>query len=159
MSQYDDILKVLAVVKNDDAYGERIEALRKEQMELAYAKEIASTVQEAEKYKIAARQEAEWILEQANKDADKIRNEAVVYVDKKKDELLRQKSITQKAKELQVEYEKKLDDLLNQRSELEKQRQDLYDKVEHHKHEARVVRELRDKYESKFRQITTIINS
>ena len=159
MSQYDDLLKVLAVVKNDDAYGERIEALRKEQMELAYAKEIAATVQEAEKYKISARQDAEWIREQAEKESEKIRLEAVQYVDKKRDELLRQKAINQKAKELQVEYEKKLDDLLNKQNELEKQRQDLYDKAEQLKHETRAVRELRDRYESKFRQISAIINS
>lgn len=159
MSQYDDLLKVLAVVKNDEAYGERIEALRKEQMELAYAREIATTVQEAEKYKISARQDAEWIVEQAEKEAAKIRLEATTYVDKKKDELQRQKAITQHAKELQVEYEKKLDDLLNQKTELEKQRQDLYEALERHKHEARAVRELRDRYELKFRQITTIITS
>ena len=159
MQQYDDILKVLAVVKNDDAYLERLEVLKREQMELSYAKEIATTVQDAEKYKITARQEADWFLSEAKKEAEKIKQEASQYVDKKRDELTRQKLINQKSKELQVEYEAKLNELHAQQQELAKQKQDLSDAQNRLSHETKSAREIRDKYESKFRQIQQIINS
>lgn len=159
MQQYDDILKVLAVVKNDEAYLERLEVLKREQMELSYAKEIANTVHEAEKYKITARQEADWFLSEAKKEAEKIKEDATQYVEKKREELVRQKLINQRSKELQVEYENKLNELHAQQQEVEKQLQNLSDAQNRLSHETKSAREIRDKYENKFRQIQQIINT
>lgn len=159
MQQFDEILRVLAVVKNDDAYAERLAVLKKEQMDLAYAKEIASTVQEAERYKITVSQEIDALLTDAKQKAESIKLEANQYVDKKREELARQKLINQRLKEQQVDYDKKLADCFVKEQELDRQIQGLNESRERLNHETKAVRELRDRYENKFRQIKEIIHA
>ena len=139
--------------------GERLESLKREQMELSYAREIANTVQEAERYKITIKQEMDLLLDEAKQKAETIKLDATQYVDKKREELARQKLINQKLKEQQVDYDKKLADCFAKEQELQRQIQSLKDAQERLGHETRTARELRDRYETKFRQIQEIIHA
>lgn len=152
------MLKLLAVVKNDDMYLERLEELKKQQMELAYAKEIANTVHEAEKYKISARQDAEYMISEAKKTADDIVKDAEIYMEKQREETRRKQAISQKTKELQVEYDKKLAQLLDYENELAKKQQELDDKVSRVSREIDLTKQIRKTYEDKFKAIVAIIN-
>ena len=156
--QYDDMLKLLAVVKSDDAYIERLEELKKQQMELAYAKEIATTVSDAEKYRISAKQDAEYILSEAQKKADEIVKDAEAYVEKQREETRRKQVITQKAKELQVEYDKKLAEMLDRENEVARLKQELDDRMVRVSKEIELTKQIRKSYEDKFKLIVNIIN-
>lgn len=107
---YDEVMQLIALAKNDEAYFKRIDDLKKQMLELAQVKEIAKTLAEADMHLASARQKADILLDDARKEAEEIKQKAVMYVDE-------QKQAAEKAKNKKAIVEKKeieLNDLMQQ---------------------------------------------
>lgn len=156
---YDEVMQLIALAKNDEAYFKRIEELKTRQMDLAQVMEIAKTLGEADKHLAAARQKAAEIENEAVKDAEVIRKEAETYTTEQKDILAKAKSKKADLDKREADLNKREADLKTKNEELDKSikehreltalRSEEYDKAQKIKHE----------FETKLKQMREIANS
>ena len=156
---YDEVMQLIALAKNDEAYFKRIEELKVKQMELAQVMEIAKTLGEADKHLAMARQKATEIEDAATKNGELIRKEAEVFTAEQKELLFKAKAKKADLDKREVELNKReaelkikndeLDKAIKEHRELTAMRSEEYDKAQKIKHE----------FESKLKQMREIANS
>lgn len=123
---YDEVMQLIALAKNDEAYFKRIEELKQKQLELAHVMEIAKTLGEADMHMAKAKQEATFILEEATKEAEEIKSTATGIVSENK-------GILEKNKVLEQSLKKKEKDLATKERDIEETKKELEVTIQEHR--------------------------
>jgi hypothetical protein len=155
---YDEVMQLIALAKNDEAYFKRIDALKQQMLELAQVKEIAKTLGEADMHLASARQQADILLEEALKTAEEMKGEATYYIQEQKLLLEKTKLKKQVVDNKETELQKSIEETKVKQEELEKSI------VEHRRlsaernEESEKAQKVRKEFEDKLRAIKEIAN-
>ena len=153
---YDEVMQLIALAKNDEAYFKRIDALKQQMLELAQVKEIAKTLGEADMHLASARQQADILLEEAKKTAEEMKGEATYYIQEQKLLLEKTKLKKQVVDNKETELQKSIEETKVKQEELEKSI------VEHRRlsaernEESEKAQKVRKEFEDKLRAIKEI---
>lgn len=156
---YDEVMQLIALAKNDEAYFKRIEELKQKQLEVAHVLEIAKTLEQADMHKAMARQEAAEIVVEAEKEAEKIKESASSIVAESKATLDKAKA--------KIAALKDKEELLNKKEkELLALEQKMNDSITEHKKltadrsiEQEAAKKVRLEFEGKLKKFRELANS
>lgn len=154
----EDLMQLMALVKNDPAYFARLEELKNKQLELAHVMEIASTVKEADMYLANARQQAVEIRKEAQKKAEEIKASADALV-------VEQKNLVAKTKERKATLDKREVDLAIHAKAVQEKEVELEKAIAEHRQltqarteEMEKAQKVRLDFETKLRKLKEIAN-
>ena len=156
---YDEVMQLISLAKNDEMYFKRIEDLKQQMLELAQVKEIAKTLDEADKHMAMARQRAAEIIADAEAEAKVIKSNADLVVTEAKATLA-------KAKEKKAANDKTELDLAELIKQTQSKQAEMEESIKEHRTLTALRSEEMDKankarttFESKMKQVREIINA
>jgi hypothetical protein len=153
---YDEVMQLIALAKNDEAYFKRIEELKEKQLELAHVMEIAKTLGEADKHLAMARQKSETALEEGRKEAEVVVEQAKNKLNEvvEREKKLEEKIVYFKEKELLLEQKEAT--LTSKNKELERAIEDHRKLTALRTEEQEKAQKVKNEFESKLKQMREI---